>query len=394
MNVLFLDQYSDLGGAQRCLLDLIPAVQQTGGKAVAGVPGGGPLVAELRDHGVRVEPIPCKSYPAGHKGSTDKIRFAAEQPKLASAIRGLIESSQPDLVYVNGPRVLPAAVWAARSSRPLLFHCHSHLTQASAAWVTGRALRSCGATVVACCRFAASPILPHIRQTAFYLVDNGVPAPPPRDITEWSQHETRIGVIGRISPEKGQVEFLRAARLLSKSHPDWRFIICGDALFDDPTASAYRGKLDELANGLPVEFLGWRSRVDEVLAELDLLVVPSTQEPGAPRVILEAYAAGVPVIAFATGGIPEILFDGDSGFLVDPPTPEALSARIMTLVSGQPDHLEAAAKRGRSLWRERFTLERYRHQLLEIMARAAGIAQPPHELAPNSSTPAAGISHG
>ena len=66
---------------------------------------------------------------------------------------------------------------------------------------------------------------------------------------------------------------------------------------------------------LPVDFLGWQDDIAAVLAELDLLVIASKAE-GMPRVMLEAFSAGVPVVAFPVGGIPEVIRDGETGFLV------------------------------------------------------------------------------
>ena len=144
-------------------------------------------------------------------------------------------------------------------------------------------------------------------------------------------------------------------------------MICGEALFSDPTAEKYRDLVVELASGLPVEFLGWRDDVYAVMSDLDLLVVPSVEEPATTRVILEAYSAGVPVVAFPSGGIPEVVIEDETGFLVRPQTPQALANKIRQLFQ-QPAKLRAAAEAGHKLWRERFTWKRHRRELLEGMA--------------------------
>jgi glycosyltransferase involved in cell wall biosynthesis len=193
-------------------------------------------------------------------------------------------------------------------------------------------------------------------------------------------------MLGRISPEKGQVEFLSASRLLTDVLPQARFLIAGEALFGDPAAIAYRRRLEQMAVGLPVEFVGWRDDAAAFLAGLDLLVVPSMREPGAPRVILEAFSAGVPVVAFPSGGIPEIVADGKTGFLVSPATPSALAARILDLVR-QPHLLESAARAARAAWSERFNLHRYREQITAIMAEAASRPRSAPRLAATVSAP-------
>jgi glycosyltransferase involved in cell wall biosynthesis len=185
-----------------------------------------------------------------------------------------------------------------------------------------------------------------------------------------------IGVVGRIAPEKGHADFLLAARLLNETLPNCRFVICGEALFADRVSEEYRQTLDKLAEGLPVEFLGWRDDVYEVLGRLDLLVVPSTREPATTRVVLEAYSCGLPVVAYPTGGIPEVLTDEQTGFLVQPMSPQALAERILALVLQHPERLGAAAEAGSALWRERFGIERYQFEVIEILARAMQAAPP------------------
>jgi glycosyltransferase involved in cell wall biosynthesis len=178
--------------------------------------------------------------------------------------------------------------------------------------------------------------------------------------------EPRIGVIGRIAPENGQIEFLAAARLLvEKSHP-CRFVICGAPLFRNPEADRYYERVRERAADLPVELLGWHDDARSVLAELDILVVPSPSRTATPRVILEAYAARVPVVAFVSGGIPEIVINNKTGFLVEPPTAEALAAKLDELFSA-PGELRAVADRGYETWKEKYTLERYRREVLAVI---------------------------
>jgi glycosyltransferase involved in cell wall biosynthesis len=387
MKILFLDQYSDLGGAQHCLLDLMPAVAWAGWRPLVAVPGNGPLVGRLRAMGVAVEPLPLGSYRSFKKSAWDLVRFAASTPRLLLAIRRLVKRFQPDLIYVNGPRLLPAAR-LARGKTPLLFHCHSRVEQALAARAAGRSLRASRASVIACCRFAVEPLLPYLATEHVHIVYNGVAGPSRPPARKQPGSGFRIGLVGRIAPEKGHAHFLQAARLLNQTLPNCRFVICGEALFADRVSREYKQTLDKLAEDLPVEFLGWRDDVYEVLQRLDLLAVPSTREPATTRVVLEAYSCGIPVVAYPTGGIPEILADGETGFLVDPIEPQALAERILSLVLQKPERLEHAAAAGQVLWRERYGVERYQLEVIGILARTMGV-EPPKARSPYSTTQAA-----
>ncbi|MEX2301387.1 MAG: glycosyltransferase family 4 protein [Bryobacterales bacterium] len=376
MKILFLDQYSELGGAQQCLLDLMPAVIWAGWQPLVAVPGDGPLVARLRELRVDVERLPLGSYRSHKKPAWDVVRFAASTPRLAMAIRRLVRRFEPDLIYVNGPRLLPAARLSRPKCTPLLFHCHSRLAQPLAASAAGRSLRATKAVVISCSEFSAEPLRRFVAPERLRVVYNGVAGPSRPQTRKQPGGGFRIGLVGRIAPEKGHADFLHAARLLNETLPNCRFVICGEALFADPVSKQYRQTLDKLGEGLPVEFLGWRDDVYDVLASLDLLVVPSTREPATTRVVLEAYSCGLPVVAYPTGGIPEVLTDGETGFLVSPMEPQALAGRILTLVLQQPELLEQAAAAGRRLWRERFGVERYQVEVIEILARAMGVDPP------------------
>jgi glycosyltransferase involved in cell wall biosynthesis len=365
VNLLFLDQFSDLGGAQQCLLDLIPAVQAAGWVAACAAPGSGRLFEKLRERGVTAHSLPETRLALGTKPLGDFVRFVLHTPGLANHISRLACDSRADLIYVNGPRVLPAAAWVARrTGLPLIFHCHNHLAQRAAVVLAGRALAFANARVIACCQHVARPLWPYVDPGRLRVIYNGVG--PAASVRAARAGAPRIGVIGRISPEKGQLTFVQAARLVADARPECQFVVCGAPLFSDRDAARYFDQVREAAQRLPVAFTGWREDVGQMLASLDLMVVPSLREPGAPRIILEAYAARVPVVAFVSGGIPEILHDGETGFLVEPPTPEALAIRLLELLSA-PERLREIADTAHGIRKEQFTLERYQREVLEVI---------------------------
>src|SRR5438105_6995102 len=103
---------------------------------------------------------------------------------------------QGDVIYVNGPRLLPAVP----DGRPVIFHCHSFLDKRYAVWLARRAIRRTRATVIGACRFVLKPL----GVAGAQVVYNGVRESPPRVPGD----TFRIGMIGRIAPQKGQGEFV------------------------------------------------------------------------------------------------------------------------------------------------------------------------------------------
>lgn len=363
MNLLFLDQFSELGGAQRCLVDLLPAIRRRGWSAHLAVPGRGPLVELSRPFCASINDLVCGPYQSGEKNWLDFPRFAYQLPQQVRTIGRMIAERKMDLVYVNGPRLLPAAVLAVKSL-PLVFHAHSRVTQRAARSLAGVCLRMRKVTVIASSSFVAEPWKKHAAADRVHLVYNGVPGLASGERAQ--DGAFRVGVIGRIAPEKGQLEFVQAARRALQQHAGHlKFVICGAPMFSQP---GYDAQVHAAAEGLPIEFTGWRDDISPVLATLNLLVVPSGAAEATPRTILEAYSARVPVVAFRSGGIPEVVEDGRTGWLVEP-TIEALAAKIVDL-SVNPGQLSEAAERAYQAWRDRYTLERYQNEIVRILESA------------------------
>ena len=367
MRVLFLDQYSDLGGAQRMLLDLLDAVHARGWQAAVGLPGTGALVDRARSSGAEVFAIPCGSYSSGRKSAADLLRFQAETPRLAVRIREGVERFAPDLVYINGPRLLPAAA-LARMGRPVLFHAHNAVSQGAARLLGGLPLRLLKANVVAVCRSVAESWQFYVPAKRMAVVYNGV-AGPEHGIARDSAGPPRLGCISRISPEKGQREFLAAACRIHGAFPEARFVIAGAVLFSDNAALTYERRIREAAARMPVEFTGWVDDVYAVMSQLDLLLVPSVWDEPNPRVILEAFAAGVPVLAFRRGGIPEIVEDGRTGFLCD--TPAEMAQRAIELLQNGRAQLRMVSEAARESWCRQFRLEMWQQRMIAEMERCA-----------------------
>ncbi|PWU05019.1 MAG: hypothetical protein C5B51_15765 [Terriglobia bacterium] len=362
MRILALDQFSELGGGQRMLLDLLPAIRSRGWEAAVALPGDGPVVERLCAQNCTIFPIDCGPYSSGRKSAGDLARFAGEAPRLARQIRRLAAQFQPDLLYINGPRLLPAVAWA-RPRVPALFHAHIEVSQILARRLAGVSLRRLNAHVVAVCHEVAKVWQPLAARNRVTVIYNGVPRPA--GTYPHGPAGTRIGCIGRIMPEKGQRDFLEAAAQIHKALPDSRFVIAGAALFSDANALSYEKEIRNAAAGMPVEFTGWVSDVYAAMAQLDLLLVPSVWQEANPRVVLEAFAAGLPVIAFRAGGVPEIIDHGRTGFLCA--NAEEMARLAIDLLQGDRTRLCEVAAAARERWRRDFTLERWQDQMLAEM---------------------------
>jgi glycosyltransferase involved in cell wall biosynthesis len=370
MRVLIIDQYGELGGAQQCLLDLLPALQRSGREALLCAPPSGPLLGLARQRGVEGIPIPLGAYSSGRKPLVQSLRYGWESLAVARLLDAQVSRFRPHVLYTNGPRTLPAAALVARRiGLPLVFHCHNRLSEPATIWLVRRSLRFGRASMIACCRFAGEPLVTAVGSGSSFVIYNGVRGVE-EHIASPSPGQRLVGVLGRISPEKGQAEFLQAAREVFKHDAGSRFLICGKALFDDPVALRYEQSLKRMAEGLPVEFMGWRDDVYPVLRDCAVAVVPSIREPATTRVILEAYSCGVPVVAFASGGIPEVLQHGKTGLLVEPSTPAALADSLLALLRSDSRRAELG-RNGLAEWRKRFSVSRFQDEVVDVLESAA-----------------------
>jgi len=352
MNVLMVDQFGEPGGAQKCLLDLIDGWPD-GDTLIVAAPEKGPLLDSARLRGCTTMAIPCGPYTLGAKRFRDVRRFFGDVARQRRVLRRTIEEDRIDVVYANGPRVLPGAALAARGRCPVVYHAHNPLTRGSEAALVRSALKLGGARAIACCRHAAGSMDAEV-------IHNGVADAGYRERQYPPAGAWRIGIAGRVSEEKGHLILLDAVRLLISEGHRMQVAIAGASLF---SPREYANDVWREAAGLDVEFTGWTDDIGAFLRGLDVLAVPSIAEPGLPRVVLEAFSAGVPVVALASGGIAEAVRDGVTGYLASEPTAAALARRIRDVIVSPPAEIVRVARTAREEWELYWNVERWRRDV-------------------------------
>ena len=174
-----------------------------------------------------------------------------------------------------------------------------------------------------------------------------------------------VGMVACLKPQKAPLDFVEVASRVARGRPDVRFVIAGDGELRGAVVSRARALgLDDR-----LHLLGWRRDVPDLLAALDVLVLTSRWE-GLPRVIPEAIAASVPVVATAVDGSAEILHDGLNGFLAPPGDVEGIAARLARLLD-DPDLRRRVADAARPLLEE-FDIDRMVRRQEALYARLLG----------------------
>jgi len=178
-----------------------------------------------------------------------------------------------------------------------------------------------------------------------------------------------VGIVGPVSRHKGVEEFIRAAKRVLQTFPDARFAVVGP---DRPRA--FLEEMLALTSSLGLNdnvlFTGFRDDIPEVMSGLDLLLTPSRVEAFG-RVLLEAMAAGTPVVASQVGGIPEVICEHDLGILVPPKSPEKLAQAIIDIMTDTPRR-ERIIQTSREHVSRNFTIESHTREIEKVYDQFLG----------------------
>lgn len=162
-----------------------------------------------------------------------------------------------------------------------------------------------------------------------------------------------VGLIANIRGSKGHRDFLAAAQFVLATRPDTRFLIVGEGVgFDD-----VRRQVVAMDLAREVLLTGFRRDVEDLMAALDVLVLPSLRSEGIPQVLVQALAMAKPVVATRVGSIPEVVVDGETGALVPPGDPVSLASAIVALLA-DPERCRRLGHEGRVRIREAYSMER------------------------------------
>ena len=174
------------------------------------------------------------------------------------------------------------------------------------------------------------------------------------------EDEFVIGIVGSLYPVKGHMSLLDAMKTVLARYPKARLLIIGQGELE----RTLKRRASELGIERAVSFLGLRDDVPRLLPLFNLFVLPSLSE-GLSVALLEAMSAGVAVIASNVGGNPEIVVNGETGYLVPPERSEELASRIIALVSNQ-ELTRLLGDRGKERVSQEFTTARMLEQYQDL----------------------------
>lgn len=352
-------------GAENMLLHLCRVLPAHGCDVVAGVfrnehSPNLEIAQRLRAEHVAVEEIPCGG----------RIDWAALR-----RIRHIIRSTKADLVHCHGYKSDVYAYLATRlTAIPLVATAHNWTGKTQVRPIYNRldrlALRRF-AFVAAVSDGVAQVLLgSRVAQQKIVRIANGIDLGSFEKAVPTLAPEVRkdgvpvVGMVGRLVQEKGCDYFLRSAAEILTRFPGVLFVLVGDG--------PERGSLEQLARELGIEnnvsFLGHQSDMAGVYASLDICVLPSFVE-GMPMTVLEAMAAGKPVIATNVGEVPNVVEQEVTGLVVTPGSVSELSAALARLLN-DADLCRRMGKTGRQKARKSFSADLMAEKYLALYQQA------------------------
>jgi glycosyltransferase involved in cell wall biosynthesis len=382
VKVLALNHTSLVSGAERSLLTVLGALPSDVAMAVA-CPDGA-----LRE-AVRSAGAPTLSL-TGTAGSlklhlTHTPRTAAELVHAALQLRRHTRELGADVVYANSIRAgIIAALAGLGTSVPLAVHVRDCLPAGPVADRVLGLIRRRADLIIANSAYTEDHLRRTIPDAPIEVIHSPVDldwlaAAPPRDTARQQlglpATAPLLGVVAQITPWKAQDDAIRVLAGVRRRFPDAELLLVGSAKFVASATRhdnvAFTNQLHSLAGELgvadAVHFLGERDDVPAILAALDVLLLPSWEEPFG-RAVAEGMAAGLPVVATAVGGPPEIIRDGVNGRLVAPRDPDRWTAVVAELLEnpGQRQAMGAAAREAAA---ERLSAQRHVRVLVDTLDR-------------------------
>ena len=373
--ILYVSATGLVGGAERSLIELVRALDRERFRPCAALPGPGPLSDELREAGAEVVHVPEVRI----RRTRNPLRLARMGIGWLRAVRGVARAARrtdADLIHSNNTVAhLIGAPAGGLTRLPVVWHVRDlHRLR-----VLPHLLRPMTDAVVSVSR-AVDEGLPLRAGSALarHVVPNGIDADAFERLARPGALRAELGLsadallllmVGQMAPWKGHETFLRALARLQERRTDVTAVVAGSDLFGH--GSGYAGSLRDLARdvglGEAVRFLGQRDDVPTLVADCDVLVIPSRAEPFG-RVALEAMAIGRPVVGTNAGGLPEVVEDGRTGLLVAVDDPGALAAALARLAD-DAELRRAMGQAGRLRVRERFASEGIARAIEEVYAQ-------------------------
>ena len=377
--ILFVSHSAQMYGAERSLLDLVTGLSERGVACNVLVPEEGPLTEALQAAGI---PWRVAEYPwwvARRRKPLSVLRRTIANFRVLFRLKRMFRERPPALIYTNTV-VIPIGALLARALRvPHVWHarefvhedigaCYDYGTRLSM-----RFIRTSTRRVICNSQAVADKLSRHIPARQMSVIYNGVlddDAPQPVERPH-PQGPLQLVIVGALVPHKRQDEAVRALGVLTRQGVDVHLRVVGAV--PDGYGATIRQVAEAEGVGDRVQLEGYTSDPLAAFARADVALVCSRNEAFG-RVVVEAMSVGTPVVATASGGVSEIITDGEDGLLYPPGDVEALAGCI-TRLAREPELYRNISRQAAQSAPRRFSRRRYVEEVLALIRSVASPGQ-------------------
>jgi glycosyltransferase involved in cell wall biosynthesis len=375
---LLLHSSSDLYGASKILLTTVRTLKEKGEKIQVVLSDEGPLADALREEGVNVHIIRLGILRRKYFNVSGLFNRFTILKKAFSELVALAKRENVTHIYSNTSAVLIGAFVAKELNVYHTWHIHEIITHPKwFASLIGKIVNRYSDLVLVVSEAVKVNWDKYISSDKLKVIHNGIDYTPYLSASGLFINNLPIkpdtliiGMIGRINAWKGQPYFLEIASKISESYPQVHFVMVGDVFPGDEHLEAeMHQKISSLKLTEKVSVFGFRNDIADILAALDIFILPSIQPDPLPTVVLEAMASGKPVVATAHGGACEMVADGKTGILIPWDDAGKSAKKVVPLLTDKPLRSEFGLH-GRKRVLEHFSLEAFGDRMAGIFEQA------------------------
>jgi glycosyltransferase involved in cell wall biosynthesis len=383
--ILFLDQFGTFGGGQRVLWEILQSLSPSKYVPVIALNGEGDFREELTAAGHAVEDLALGNYQTGKKPISDFCRFTWKTLSASSRLADLIKRRDIQALYANGPRTFACAAIAGRiTRRPVIWHLHKVLLPgAELKWAVY--FSRWANHILTCSKAVALPLLeakPELT-ARITVIHNPIPQwadsigscdrLEPEKVLQQHHDCLNVGILGRVTPFKGQLQFAEAARIILQEFRQVHFWIIGSPVAGDDKDWAYFREVQRFVTHSEINsrfsFVAHQQDVEPYYALLDVVVVASQGPEAFGMTVLEAMSLGKALVVPKAGGISELVDDGETALVIPEAKPETLARKVLELL-GDAKKRKWLGERAKKVARERFSRDVFVEKIEQILHSA------------------------
>ena len=382
MNILVLHVVSDMYGSSKVLLQAVTALKARGHKVCVVVSEKGPLTDALALEGIETKIIRLGILRRRYLNVLGLLNRAGVLTRAFFALKKLCKQNQIDIIYTNTAPVIIGGILSKFTGIKNVWHLHEILESSSFMHrFFGWMINATAQKVIVVSDAVYNNWAGRIDASKMVKVYNGYEASdinvgvnvganandikPLREKLNLNNNTVLVGMVGRVNLIKGQFYFIQIAAVAKAAGLNCHFVMVGDAY------KGYEYLYPQLENQIAtlglqntIINLYYQPNAAALIQQLDIFILPSIKPDSFPVVILEAMAAGKPIIATNQGGAQEQIDDSVTGFLV-PINDATIAAQKLGVLVNNPDMRTQMGQAGAKKLQEQFSLATFNKNIVD-----------------------------